>query len=127
METYKSEEVRKSAKEGGLEKGIHDMRTKIATLDDMVNQIELLQKVPAQYRNLAGDGKVDERELPALDQWETHRNSYDGRYKEAEEALTTAYMKVLDLLDVLRSATGISSKEETLKFDKDTGRQEKDK
>ncbi len=128
METYKSEqEQMQSVKEGGLEAGIKNLHEKIATLEDMVIQIEHLQKVPANYRNLAGEGKVDSRELPALDQWEQKRVEYEGRLKRAEESLQGAYMGIMDVLDLLRGTTGISTKEEALKFDKNTGRQEKDK
>jgi len=118
---------RKSVAEGGLEAGIEQMRNRIETLTDMVNQIDHLKKVPAGYMNLAGEGKVDDREISALDQWDIKRIQYDGQFNRATEKLNEAYMEVLNLLDVLRGATGISSKEDALKFDKDTGRQDKDK
>ena len=120
-------EKRKSAKEGGLEEGIKKMRDQVSSLTSMIDQIELLQKVPAQYKNLAGEGKVDSRELPALDQWETKRTEYDARIKKVHEALQNAYMAVMEPLDLLRGTTGISSRDEAMKFDKNTGRQEKDR
>ncbi|MDO8470146.1 MAG: hypothetical protein Q7S84_04015 [bacterium] len=117
----------KSAKEGGLEAGIQKMRESIDSLTSVVDQIGRLQRVPAGYNNLAGEGKVDMRELPALDQWVDKRAQYDEQFKRTDEKLQETYIEILNLLDVLRRVTGISSREETMKFDKDTGRQEKDK
>jgi len=127
METLENNtEQQKSVKEGGLEGGIQKMRDRITTLSDMIDQIERLQRVPAGYENLAGEGKVDSRESPALDQWVTYKEQYDGQLKRTDEKFGEAYTEVLNLLSVLRDATGVSSKEDAMKFGKDTGRQKKD-
>lgn len=116
-----------SAKEGGLEIGIEKARGTIRGLADMFDQIERLQRVPAGYHNLAGEGRVDTRELPALDQGREARMQYDGQFAAAYGKLEEASAEALALLSILREVTGISTKEETMKFDASTGRQEKDK
>jgi hypothetical protein len=40
--------------------------------------------------------------------------------------LSTTYQALLEQLSLLRNMTGIATEEEALKFDKNTGRQEKD-
>ena len=115
-----------SAKEGGLQLGVEKMRESIASLNSMIDQIERLQKVPHGYKDIAGEGKVDSRHLPALDQTIEYRGTYDNLQKKSEEALSQAYQAIMKQLTLLRDMTGIHSKEETMKFDKDTGRQEKD-
>ena len=121
----KTEQQPKSVKEGGLEAGIEKMRARIEVLKDIIDQIEHLQKVPYGYKNLGE--KVDSRELPALDQSVEYRGEYNRRQSESQKALDDAYSKVLDQLSLLRDMTGISDREEAMKFNKDTGRQEKDK
>jgi len=123
-EKQRPHERLKSAKEGGLEGGIEKLRNDIATLSSMVDQIERLQKVPHGYTNLGQ--KVDSRELPALDQFIENRGSYEEMQKKSEVALSDAYQAIMEQLSLLRNYTGISTKEEAMKFDKDTGRQEKD-
>jgi hypothetical protein len=113
-----------SVKEGGLEKGIEKIRKEIESLTSMVDQIERLQKVPHGYKNLGE--KVDNRELPALDQFVEYRGSYEEMQKQSENALSSAYQSIMKQLSLLRDHTGISTKEEAMKFNKDTGRQEKD-
>jgi hypothetical protein len=113
-----------SVKEGGLEKGIEKIRKEIESLTSMVDQIERLQKVPHGYKNLGE--KVDNRELPALDQFVEYRGSYEEMQKQSENALSSAYQSILKQLSLLRDHTGISTKEDAMKFNKDTGRQEKD-
>jgi len=125
FETLNTSEKPKSVKEGGLESGIEKMRNEIATLTSMIDQIERLQKVPHGYTNLGE--KVDSRELPALDQFVEYRGTYEEMQKQSEAALNVAYQAVMKQLSLLRDHTGISTKEEAMKFNKDTGRQEKDK
>ncbi len=115
----------KSVQEGGLEAGIEEMRKKIDTLVSMIDQIEHLQKVPHGYAELGE--KVDSRELPALDQFVEYRSIYKKMQEESEAALSRAYQAIMKQLSLLRDHTGVFSKEEAMKFDKDTGRQEKDK
>lgn len=113
-----------SVKEGGLEKGIEKIRNEIESIISMVDQIERLQKVPHGYKNLGE--KVDNREIPALDQFVEYRGSYEEMQKQSEVALSNAYQAIMKQLSLLRDHTGISTKEEAMKFNKDTGRQEKD-
>lgn len=101
------------------------MRNEIDTLVSMIDQIERLQKVPHGYNELGE--KVDNRELPALDQFVEYRSTYERLQKESEEALSQAYQAIMKQLSLLRDHTGVFNKEEAMKFDKDTGRQEKDK
>lgn len=124
--SYKQEEQPKSVKEGALEGGIQQMHAKISTLSDMIKQIEHLQRVPAGYNNLS-KGKIDEREIPALDQWEEKRIEYEVQFKRSTDKLEEVYSELLHLLDILRSATGVTNRVDVMKFDKDTGRQDKDK
>ncbi len=121
-----NQEVRKSAKEGGLEVGIEKMRKDISSLMSMVDQIEKLQKVPHGYLNLAGEGAINKGELPALDQTIEYRGTYDHLQSKSEEALSASYQAIMKQLSLLRDMTGIHSAEEAMKFDKDTGRQPKD-
>ena len=113
-----------SVKEGGLEKGIEKIRKEIESLTSMVDQIECLQKVPHGYKDLGE--KVDDRELPALDQFVEYRSSYEEMQKQSEAALSNAYQAIMKQLSLLRDHTGVFTKEEAMKFNKDTGRQEKD-
>lgn len=115
-----------SAKEGGLQLGVEKMRENIASLNSMIDQIERLQKVPHGYKNIAGEGKVGSAHLPVLDQTIEYRGIYDNLQNKSEEAISETYQAILKQLTLLRDMTGIHSKEETMKFDKDTGRQEKD-
>lgn len=129
MENFLKEQAkenRRSAKEGGLQAGIEKMRKDITNLTSMIDQIEKLQKVPNGYRNIAGDGPVDNRYLPALDQTIEYRGTYDTLQKQSEEELSNAYHAILKQLSLLRDMTGIHNVEETMKFNKDTGRQPKD-
>ncbi len=119
-----TQEKRKSAKEGGLETGIENIRDKVTAITDMVNQIEFLQRVPSGYANLGE--KVGLNEIPALDQFIEYRGSYDEMQKQTEVVLSEAYQALLKQLTSLRDMTGVHSKEEAMKFNKDTGRQEKD-
>lgn len=115
------------AKEGGLQFGVEKMRQEIVSLNSMIDQIERLQKVPHGYNNIVGEGKVDSRHLPALDQTIEYRGTYDNLQQKSEEALSATYQAIMKQLTLLRDMTGIHSKEDAMKFDKDTGRQEKDK
>lgn len=124
FETSTTPEKPKSVKEGGLEGGIEKMRNKITALASMIDQIEHLQKVPHGYTDLGE--KVDSRELPALDQFIEYRGTYEEMQKKSEAALSNAYLAILEQLSLLRDHTGISTEEEAMKFNKDTGRQEKD-
>lgn len=117
---------RLSAKEGGLQIGIEKIRKEITSLTSMIDQIEKLQKVPQGYHNIAGKGPIDDRHLPALDQTIEYRETYENLQKESEKALSNTYQAVLKQLSLLRDMTGIHSKEEAMKFNKDNGRQEKD-
>src|SRR3989338_7768384 len=99
-----------SAKEGGLEVGIEKAREMIRGLAGIFDQIERLQRVPAGYHNLAGEGKVDTRELPALDQGREKRMQYDEQFAVAYGKLEEAHTEVLALLSILREVTGISTK-----------------
>ncbi|MFA7285472.1 MAG: hypothetical protein WC011_01310 [Candidatus Paceibacterota bacterium] len=125
MQIKKEERI--SVKEGGLEIGIETMRSKIANLSSMIDQIEKLQKVPHGYKNIADEGVVDSNHLPALDQTVEYRGTYDNLQSKSNESLDLSYQAILQQLTLLRDMTGIHSEEETMKFDKDTGRQEKDK
>lgn len=124
FETSTTPEKPKSVKEGGIEGGIEKMRNEITTLTSMVDQIERLQKVPHGYTNLGE--KVDSRELPALDQFVEYRGTYEEMQKQSEVALSNAYQAIMKQLSLLRDHTGISTKEDAMKFNKDTGRQVKD-
>ena len=117
-------EQRKSVKEGGLETGIKKIRDRIETFISIVDQIESLQKVPHGYKEI-GD-KVDNSHLPALDQFVEYRGTYDSLQNKTEESLNLVYQNLMTQLSMLRDHTGISTQEETMKFNKDTGRQEKD-
>ncbi len=121
-----TQEIRLPAKEGGLEAGIEKMRKDITSLTSMIDQIEKLQRVPHGYPNIAGDGPVDNRQLPALDQTIEYRGTYDNLQKASAETLSNAYQAILKQLSLLRDMTGIHSAEEAMKFDKDSGRQAKD-
>lgn len=125
FETLTTQEKLKSVREGGLEGGIETMRNEITTLTSMIDQIERLQKVPHDYPNLGE--KVDRRELPALDQFVEYRGAYEEMQKQSEAALSNAYQTIMRQLSLLREHTGILTEEEAMKFNKDTGRQEKDK
>lgn len=125
FETSYAPEKPKSVKEGGLEAGIEKVRNEIATLTSMVDQIECLQKVPHGYTNLGK--KVDSRELPALDQFVEYRGMYDEMQRQTEDALNNAYRAIMKQLSLLKQHTGILDREDAMKFNKDTGRQEKDK
>lgn len=46
--------------------------------------------------------------------------------KQSEVALSNTYQAIMKQLSLLRDHTGISTKEEAMKFNKDMGRQEKD-
>lgn len=124
MNFEKQNERLLSVKEGGLEKGIEKIRKEIESLTSMVDQIECLQKVPHGYKDLGE--KVDDRELPALDQFVEYRGSYEEMQKQSEAALSNAYQAIMKQLSLLRDHTGVFTKEEAMKFNKDTGRQEKD-
>lgn len=125
MESFnKIEQPSKPVKEGGLEAGIEKLRNEINTITSMIDQIEHLQKVPHGYTNLGE--KVDSRELPALDQFVEYRDGYEKMQKDTEEAISLAYQALMKQLSLLRDHTGISTLEETLKFDPKTGRQPKD-
>ncbi len=126
METSNTPEKRILAKEGGLEEGIEKMRKDILSLSSMIDQVERLQKVPHGYPNIAGEGKVDSRHLPALDQTIEYRGAYDNLQQKTEEAFSATYQALMKQLSLLRDMTGVHSKEEAMKFNKDTGRQEKD-
>jgi hypothetical protein len=115
------------AKEGGLQIGIEEMRGKLESLNRMVDQIERLQKVPHGYPNIAGEGPVGSNHLPALDQTIEYRGTYDHLQEQSKEALSSAYQAIMKQLTLLRDMTGVHSEEEAMKFDKDTGRQDKDK
>jgi hypothetical protein len=93
----------------------------------MIDQIEKLQKVPHGYKDIAGEEVVDNRHLPALDQTIEYRGTYDFLQNESEQALGEAYQKIMKQLTLLRDMTGIHSREEAMKFDSETGRQEKDR
>ena len=93
----------------------------------MIDQIEKLQKVPHGYQNIAGEGVVGSGHLPALDQTIEYRGTYDLLQKESEQALSEAYQKIMKQLTLLRDMTGVHSREEAMKFNSETGRQEKDK
>ena len=124
MESFKTLEQHKSIKEGGLESGIVKIRESIATFTRVVDQIEHLQKVPQGYANFGE--KVDSKELPALDQTAENRANYEEMQKQTEICLSEAKQALLKQLSLLRSLTGVNTEEEAIKFDKNTGRQEKD-
>lgn len=111
-------------KKADQSKGLKKNRKEIESLTSMVDQIECLQKVPHGYKNLGE--KVDSRELPALDQFVEYRGSYEEMKKQSEVALSNTYQAIMKQLSLLRDHTGISTKEEAMKFNKDMGRQEKD-
>lgn len=119
------QEQLKSVSEGGLEAGIEKMRDKVLSFTSMIDQIERLQKVPSGYSNL-GD-KVGQNEQPALDQFVEYRGDYEAKLAKTEAALSETYQALLSQLGLLRKMTGINTEEEAMKFDKNTGRQEKDK
>ncbi len=125
FETTTSPEKIRPVREGGLEGGIEKTRNEIAAITSMIDQIERLQKVPHSYTKLGE--KVDSRELPALDQFVEYRFKYNEMQKQSEDALNHAHQIILEQLAFLRDHTGILTKEEAMKFNKDTGRQEKDK
>jgi|GEM_PF-2229890 len=124
FENQNTPEIPKLAKEGGLQEGIEKLRSQILPLTSMIDQIEHLQKVPHGYTNLGEH--VNSRELPALDQFVEYRGTYETMQKKSEAALSGAYQAIMEQLTLLRDHTGIFSAEEALKFNKDTGRQEKD-